>query len=231
MLKKPSKRLLKKWKFRIIVSRPFLGFLYHFIRIYSSTFRLTIENEDAWRAHIRQGGKILLCAWHQQFFPAIRHFKKYAHLRPGLMISRSLDGEVITGVANRTGWYTIRGSSSRGGRKALGDMIMKLKETGLAAHIVDGPTGPAGVVKAGVVRLANAAGAAIVPFYTSADRAWYFGSWDRFMLPKPFARVTIRFGDIIPWKAMTNEAEFEMQRNTLENIMLPSIHLNPTENP
>ncbi len=147
------------------------------------------------------------------------------------MISRSLDGEVITGVANRTGWYTIRGSSSRGGRKALGDMIMKLKETGLAAHIVDGPTGPAGVVKAGVVRLANAAGAAIVPFYTSADRAWYFGSWDRFMLPKPFARVTIRFGDIIPWKAMTNEAEFEMQRNTLENIMLPSIHLNPTENP
>jgi len=107
---------------------------------------------------------------------------------------------------------------------------MKLKETGLAAHIVDGPRGPAGIVKAGAVRLANAAGAAIVPFYVSADRAWYFRSWDRFMLPKPFARVTIRFGDIIPWKTMETEDEFEIQRNTLENIMSPSIHLDRAEN-
>jgi len=174
--------------------------------------------------HIRKGGKILLCTWHQQFFSAIRHFKEYAPLQPGLMISRSFDGEIIAGIANRTGWYTMRGSSSRGGREALSGMIRKLKETGLAAHIVDGPRGPAGVVKAGAVRLANAAGAAIVPFYTSADRAWYFGSWDRFMLPKPFARVTIRFGDIIPWKAMENEDEFERQTKNLETTMLPSIH-------
>ncbi|MBW2595906.1 MAG: lysophospholipid acyltransferase family protein [Deltaproteobacteria bacterium] len=222
--------MLKEWKFRIIVSRPFIWFLYHFIRTYSSTFRLTIENEGAWRTHIRQGGKILLCTWHQQFFSAIRHFQKYSHLRPGLMISRSFDGDIIAGVAKHTGWYTMRGSSSRGGRAALGDMIMKLKETGLAAHIVDGPRGPAGIVKAGAVRLANAAGAAIVPFYVSADRAWYFRSWDRFMLPKPFARVTIRFGDIIPWKTMETEDEFEIQRNTLENIMSPSIHLDRAEN-
>ncbi len=222
--------MLKKLKYRIIVSKPFLGFLYRFIRIYSSTFRLTIENEGAWMTHIREGGKILLCTWHQQFFSAIRHFKEYAHLRPGLMISRSFDGEIIAGVANRTGWYTMRGSSSRGGREALGDMITMLKETGLAAHIVDGPRGPAGVGKAGAIRLADAAGAAIVPFYTSADRAWYFGSWDRFMLPKPFARVTIRFGDIISWKAMDNEGEFEHQRSALEQIMLPSIHMIPVEN-
>lgn len=146
------------------------------------------------------------------------------------MISRSFDGEIIAGVAKHTGWYTMRGSSSRGGREALGDMIIKLKETGLAAHIVDGPTGPAGIVKAGAVRLANAAGAVIVPFYVSADRAWFFRSWDRFMFPKPFARVTIRFDEIIPWKPLENEDEFEIQRSTLENIMLPSIHLNPTEN-
>lgn len=222
--------MFRKLKYRIIISRPFLAFLYRFIRIYSLTFRLKIENEAAWLSHIREGGKVLLCTWHQQFFSAIRHFKSYAHLQPGLMISRSLDGDIIAGVANRTGWYTMRGSSSRGGREALADMIMKLKETGLAAHIVDGPRGPAGVVKAGAIRLANAAGAAIVPFYTIADRAWYFGSWDRFMLPKPFARVTIRFGDLISWKALEDEDEFENQRKELEEIMLPSIHTIPAEN-
>jgi len=227
MLSKPFKILLKKWKFQIITSRPFVWFLYHFIRTYSSTFRLTIENEGAWRTHISEGGRVLLCTWHQQF-SLIRHFKKYSHLRPGLMISRSFDGDIIAGVAKRTGWYAMRGSSSKGGREALGDMIMKLKETSLAAHIVDGPRGPAGIVKAGVVRLANAAGSVIVPVYVGADRAWYFQSWDRFMLPKPFARVTIRFDDIIPWKPMENEDEFEIQRTALENIMSPSTHLIPT---
>jgi lysophospholipid acyltransferase (LPLAT)-like uncharacterized protein len=208
----------------IITSRPFLAILYRFIRIYSMTFRLTVVNEAAWKDHIRGGGSVLLCTWHQQFFSAIRHFKKYRKYKPGLMISRSLDGEVIAGVANRTGWYTIRGSSSKDGRKALGGMIQKLKETGLAAHIVDGPRGPAGVVKAGVIRLASAANAVIVPFSTSADRAWYFNSWDRFMLPKPFARVTVKFGDMIPCPSMESDEHFENMRLSLEKTMLPQIH-------
>ena len=104
-------------------------------------------------------------------------------------------------------------------------MILKLKETGLAGHIVDGPTGPAGVVKPGAIRLASAANADIVPFYASADRAWYFGSWDRFMLPKPFARVTLRFGDMISCPTPETEEDFEHQRISLEKVMLPSIHL------
>lgn len=215
----------KNLKFSIITSKPFLSFIYWFIRIYSATFRLTVENEDKWLDHINNGGRVLLCCWHQQFFSGIRHFKKYSKYGPGLMISRSMDGEFIAGVANRTGWYTMRGSSSSGGRSALGGMILKLKETGLAGHIVDGPTGPAGVVKPGVIRLASAANADIVPFYASADRAWYFGSWDRFMLPKPFARVTLRFGDMIPCPTPETEEAFEHQRISLEKVMLPSIHL------
>jgi len=215
----------KKLKFAIITSKPFLSFIYWFIRIYSATFRLTVENEDRWLDHIDNGGRVLLCAWHQQFFSAIRHFKKYSKYEPGLMISRSTDGEFIAGVANRTGWYTMRGSSSKGGRSALSRMILKLKETGLAAHIVDGPRGPAGIVKPGVIRLASAANAAIVPFYASADRVWYFRSWDRFMLPKPFARVTLRFGDMIPYPTLEAKGDFEHQRISLEEIMRPSIHL------
>ena len=74
-------------------------------------------------------------------------------------------------------------------------MIQNLKENGLAAHIVDGPRGPAGIVKKGCIYLAKDADAVIVPMYTVAKKAWYFNSWDRFFLPKPFSKVIIRYGD------------------------------------
>jgi lysophospholipid acyltransferase (LPLAT)-like uncharacterized protein len=211
----------------ILTSKAFIGFLYRFIRLYSSTFRLTVENESAWMTHLKGGNRVLLCAWHQQFFGAIHHFRNYRHLRPGLMISRSKDGEIIAGVAQRTGWETVRGSSSRGGREAMKEIINKLKETGLAAHVVDGPQGPAGIVKNGLIAIAHATGALVVPFYVSADRAWFFNSWDRFMLPKPFSRVTIRFDDPIALSPAANETEFEAQRQAVEQQMLPSVHLPP----
>ncbi len=215
----------RKIKFAILTSNLFLSFLYLFIRLYSATFRFTVQNERQWREHIQKGGRVLLCVWHQQFFSAIRPFKKYRRYSPSLMISRSADGEIIAGVANRTGWAAVRGSSSRDGRKALGEMIGKLKNSGLAAHILDGPRGPAGIVKPGAIRLASAAGAVIVPFYTSADRAWYFKSWDKFMLPKPFAKVTLRFGDMIHLPEKETEEEFESQRIALEKLMGPSLIL------
>ena len=98
-------------------------------------------------------------------------------------------------------------------------MIEKLKETRLAAHIVDGPRGPAGKVKIGVIHLAQATGAAIVPIGVSADRAWYFNSWDRFLLPKPFSRVTVHCGDMIRFPFTENQEELERQRLHLENVM------------
>lgn len=214
----------RNYKSAILTSKPFLSFFYRLIRLYAATFRLTVENEDQWYDHLNNGGRVLLCAWHQQFAAAIRYFKKYSKFHPGLMISGSSDGEIIAGVANRTGWYTIRGSSSRGGRKALKKMIQKMKETGLAAHILDGPRGPAGVVKPGAIYLANATNAVIVPFYASADRAWYFRSWDTFMLPKPFARVTLRFGEMIPCTEVNTKEDFDYQMHLLETIMRPSLH-------
>ncbi|MFH1123245.1 MAG: lysophospholipid acyltransferase family protein [Pseudomonadota bacterium] len=135
------------------------------------------------------------------------------------MISQSMDGDIIAGVARRTGWCPVRGSSSKGGKEALKVMIGRLKETGLAAHIMDGPRGPIGRVKRGAIRLALEANAVIVPFYVSADRAWFFKSWDRFFLPKPFARVTLRYDNIIRLFEPKVEADLEAQRQSIENIM------------
>jgi lysophospholipid acyltransferase (LPLAT)-like uncharacterized protein len=143
------------------------------------------------------------------------------------MISKSRDGDFIAGIAQRSGWYPVRGSSSKDGDKALGTMIERLKKTGLAGHVVDGPRGPVGKVKTGLIRLAHAADAVIVPFSVSAERAWHFNSWDRFMLPKPFSRVTLRFGDIIRLDPAETPEDVERQRHQVEKIMLPDLKDKP----
>ena len=132
--------MLKKIKF--LVARHFLFLLYRLIRGYLLTLRLSVENEEGWLAIVEGGGRVLLCTWHQQFFAAIRHFRNYRRYRPALMISKSRDGDVIARVAERSGWVPVRGSSSRDGEQALTLMAQKLRETGLAGHVVYGPRGP-----------------------------------------------------------------------------------------
>ena len=211
-------------KIRSILTSPRAStLLYRLARAYCLTFRLKVKNEKTWLNYLNEGGKILLCVWHQQFFATIRYFDSYRVYRPSIMISQSQDGELIAGIAKKCGWFPVRGSSSKGGGQALKMLIEKLRETGLAAHIVDGPRGLAGNVKDGAIHLAQATGAVIVPFYVSADRAWYFNSWDRFFVPKPFARVTLSFGNMIKLSFTENQDELEKQRQYLENIMLPSL--------
>lgn len=211
----------------IVTTKLFHSFLYRFIRFYSSTFKMKIVNEKKWMDYYRSGGRVLLCTWHQHFFAAIRHFQDYRDFKPALMISKSSDGEIIAGVAEKSGWQAVRGSSSRGGKEALRKMIDHLSEKRLAAHVVDGPKGPAGNVKAGVIQLARAADAAIIPFYVSTDRAWYFNSWDSFFIPKPFARVIISFGEMIKFTPDESLATFENQRLYVERVMRPELRLNP----
>ena len=206
-----------------ITSRLATALLYRLIRAYSWTFKIKVVNENNWIEHLENGGKVLICAWHQQFFPAIRFFKKYEKYNPSLMISKSKDGEIIARVAKMSGWHPVRGSSSRGGSEALHGMIDRVKIFRLSAHVVDGPRGPAGIVKPGVIRMVHATGAMVVPLYTSADKAWYMNSWDKFMLPKPFGRVTLRFGEMIKFETSQNKEVFEKQRLHLEKIMRPEL--------
>ncbi len=214
--------MLKKLK-PVVESGPFIIFLYWLIRLYSSTFRISVQNEKTWADYLENGGSVLLCTWHQQFFSMISYSARYIKYKPSIMISRSQDGSIIAGVAQKIGWNTVRGSSSRGGFTALRGMIKELRKSKLAMHIADGPTGPAGQVKAGAIQMAHAANAAIVPYYTSADKAWYFSSWDRYFIPKPFAKVTIRFGDIIELEKAKTSDEYENQRLYLQKIMSPGL--------
>jgi len=208
---------------RLLKSEAFISFFYRLILFYSWTLRLKIENDKDWMDYRRNGGVVLLCTWHQQFFSAIFPFKNYKTFNPSIIISQSRDGEIVAKIALRNGWNPVRGSSSKGGMEALKKIIANLKEKKLAAHIVDGPKGPSGIVKPGVIRLAHAANAVIVPFSVSAEKAWYFNSWDKFFLPKPFSKVFLRFGKMIKFDRVKDKEIFERQRMRLEELMLPAL--------
>lgn len=215
-------------KNRIIASTFFIWLVTRLISAYSQTFRLTVENEQAWRDHLERGGTVILCSWHQQFFPFVRHFRTYRHFHPGLMISRSADGALIAGVARGMDWTPIRGSSSRGGLEAMRGMIRHLRRHRLGAHIVDGPRGPIGVVKKGVIHMARETGAMLVPVTAEPAAAWTFRSWDRFFIPKPFSRVCIRFGELIDPGPPDGSVDLETNRARLEAAMRPALRRPPS---
>jgi len=208
---------------KIATSRLAGAIIFRILRLYCKTLRLKLVNEDQWLEYLQNGGRVLICAWHQQFFAGIKCFDKYRNFNPSLMISKSLDGEIIAGVANRCGWYSVRGSSSRDGGSALKEMVLRLRQNRLAVHILDGPRGPKGVVKAGAISLAYEGEACMVPTYVEAERAWYFQSWDKFMLPKPFSRVTIHFAEMIKPMPLRSDNDFENRRLALEAILKPHL--------
>ena len=107
-----------------------------------------MENAAEVLEHVKRGGRFIMASWHQRFFGGF-FLPKALRMRPCIMISRSRDGDFIAAVVRRIGWETMRGSSSRGGKEALREMVAGVIETRVGGHIVDGPTGPPGCRQAG----------------------------------------------------------------------------------
>jgi hypothetical protein len=187
------------------------------VKIISSTYRVRIINPEVERDILKRGHIPIYASWHQRFFPGITLL---ASRKPiSIMISQSKDGELISRIVNILGWYPVRGSSSKGGRQALREIKKLIKEGYRVAHIVDGPRGPLGVVKPGLLLIAQASGMPIFPVITSAEKKWVFNSWDRFMIPKPYSRVIIRFSDEIRIPRKLQRADFEEKRSSIENTL------------
>jgi hypothetical protein len=195
--------------------------IYCLARIYSMTFRLNVVNDSEWLEYLEKGGKVLVCCWHQQFFIGVRLFLRYRKYPVSVMISKSTDGDIASRVAEAAKVFPVRGSSSKHGGPALREMISRLSSGHLAVHLLDGPRGPAGVVKAGAIAIASGAGAAIAPGFVEADRVWYMKSWDKYMVPKPFARVTVTFCPLMKIPPMRDSNDFEKCRQALENTLKP----------
>lgn len=135
---------------------------------------------------------------HGRTFAILCHTAR-ASQRPWVsMCSKSLDGEAMARIEESLGLDVVRGSSGRDGLEAIQEMIRRVRASPAsgAALAVDGSRGPRGRVQGGVVRLARWTGGSILPITASARPAWIFRrAWDRTLLPKPFARVEIAYGE------------------------------------
>jgi lysophospholipid acyltransferase (LPLAT)-like uncharacterized protein len=192
---------------------------YGILRLYLCLVRIRSEHEEELLDHLRHGGKAIAAVWHQRILLVIRYARRFREFTPAVMISRSRDGDLIADVCRRLNFRPVRGSSSRGGREALATIIAELSVHPTAVHAVDGPRGPRGLIKAGIIRMAQLSGAPIIPVYISVNRAWTLRSWDRFLIPKPFSTIRVRWDNPIPVPAELDHALFETIRLDIEKRM------------
>ncbi|RLC09033.1 MAG: hypothetical protein DRI57_22905 [Deltaproteobacteria bacterium] len=135
-----------------------------------------------------------------------------------ILVSQSDDGEVIARVLQRQGHEPIRGSSSRGGLRALARLIKCLRERDRPAVITpDGPRGPRFRVQPGIITLAKKTGYPIVPVTYGAEKRTVFGSWDRFILPHPFTKCRVIYGDPVSVPGDADKHAEERSRIQLED--------------
>jgi lysophospholipid acyltransferase (LPLAT)-like uncharacterized protein len=161
------------------------------VRLLARTWRVRLDGGEHLRAARADARGKMYLLWHGQMLPLLWYHR---HQGVAIVISEHRDGELIARVAESFGFRTIRGSTSRGGERALLAMVRELERGGEVAVTPDGPRGPAGSFAPGALVAAQRAGALVVALGARADRAWRLRSWDRFLVPKPFARVTIAYG-------------------------------------
>lgn len=182
------------------------------VRALSWTLRVRIEGPEP------PADRPLLYAFHHG-----RQFGLFRYPRPrrvAVLSSLSRDGRLQAGILTRLGFAVVAGSSSRGGARGLVGLVRRIRAGLDAAFAVDGPRGPSGQVKPGIVALARHTGALIVPITFFADRAKRFDrAWDRYLLPRPFARTLILRGQMIEVPRDGDESSLETARVALERSL------------
>lgn len=161
------------------------------LRLLAFTWRVRFTNPEVVRALKDAGQPFVYVSWHSQLLPLV-----WAHRGRdiAIMVSEHRDGELIARVAHAIGLRTVRGSTTRGAARALLGACREIEGGHEVAVTVDGPKGPAGTVAPGALVISQRTGAPMVPIAAAASRAWRLNSWDRFVIPKPFARVVVTYG-------------------------------------
>lgn len=196
-----------------IIARPLL-------LAYRGTLSIKLYNRKYIKECRERGEKIIYTFWHENMIiPLLVHEKQGIHV----LVSRHFDGDVIATILKTFGYLSIRGSSTRGGRKAYQDMKSKMNSDWFEiAFTPDGPTGPRRQAKAGLVRLASETGSPIIQLAVAANRILRLNSWDRLLLILPFSRCILIYKEplYIPAKLTANELHYFTKKLTEETNQL-----------
>ena len=158
------------------------------IRLLSATWRIQRIDATGFDALLTQHKSFVFAIWHGEMLPLM-----CAHRHQGIscVISEHRDGEIIASIAKNFGIAALRGSTSRGGARVLLEVVSRLRSGAVVGITPDGPRGPRHTFAPGGAVAAQRAGVPVVGARALVDRAWRLGSWDAFMIPKPFARVSV----------------------------------------
>jgi lysophospholipid acyltransferase (LPLAT)-like uncharacterized protein len=186
---------------------------YRLVQLLGSTLRWKTDGLEHFDAIVAAGHQPVMAFWHGRILPATYYYR-----RRGIVVitSENFDGEWIAGIIERFGYGTARGSTSRGGKRALLQLVRDMAAGKPAGFTLDGPRGPARVAQPGAVWLAKATGNPVLPFHLEASHHWTMNSWDRTQIPKPFSTVAIAMGEPFHVAADADDAGLERARLLLE---------------
>jgi lysophospholipid acyltransferase (LPLAT)-like uncharacterized protein len=186
------------------------------IRLIGATWRFREVDEHFMDDSRKSSASLIFCFWHGRMLPlSYRYRGRSIHV----LASQHADGELMGRTIRRLGFGHVRGSSTRGGARAIRELVMKLEEGFDLGITVDGPVGPRFEAKSGPIEIAKLSGSLVVPATTSSSSRWVFSSWDAFEFPKPFARVGVRFGKPISVPADADADTVEMCRVELQDTL------------
>jgi lysophospholipid acyltransferase (LPLAT)-like uncharacterized protein len=180
------------------------------VRLLGHTWRVRRLNHAIVNDLRRRGVPIVFALWHGDMLPLL-----FLHRDEGIsvLISEHRDGELIARVAESLGFRTVRGSTSRGAARALAGMVRELESGRDVAVTPDGPRGPARSFAPGALIAAQRAAAPVIAVGMTARPAWQLRTWDRFVIPRPFGRVTVAYSDPVRLDSPTaREAAEETSR-------------------
>jgi len=183
------------------------------IRSLASSWRIHLIHEDRWRPLYQARRPHVFLLWHEALLPLLW---QHRNQNIAIVVSEAREGRYLSDLAASLGYRSLPGSSTRGGARALLGAVRELHAGHAVAFTPDGPRGPRRELKPGVIAAAQRGEAQIVPLHADSDRAWRLHSWDRFMIPKPFARVRITYGQ--PFEVAPGEVGFAegLERATAE---------------
>ena len=196
------------------------GLGYPLLRTLGSTWRWKVSGAEHVEAIRGRGLHPIHAFWHGRILPATIYFQ-----RRGIVVitSENYDGEWIARIIQKFGYGTARGSTSRGGPKALLQLVRDVKSKGVA-FTLDGPRGPAEVAQPGAVWLAKATGNPLLPFHAEAASSWTLRSWDRTQIPKPFTTVAMAIREPIYVSRDADDRALDEARSALEVSLSAARH-------
>jgi lysophospholipid acyltransferase (LPLAT)-like uncharacterized protein len=184
------------------------GVGYPLVSALGHTLRWRVEGLQHLEAIHASGRQPVMGFWHGRILPATFYFR-----RRGIVVitSENFDGEWIARIIERFGYGTARGSTSRGGLKAMLQLVRAMERGKPAGFTLDGPRGPARVAQPGALWLARRTGNPVLPFHLEASRAWTLGSWDRTQIPKPLSTVALVVG--APMEVVADATDEQIERH------------------